>query len=507
MTAERQPIAFHSRSHPHLYEINTWVWLEQLSQRHVRQIRLAEVPDEEWDQLASLGFDFIWLMGVWQRSPQSARVFQEDGSLAAQYDQALPGWGRDQVVGSPYAVAAYRPDPRIGTWADLDAVRHKLHARKMGLILDFVPNHTALDHTWTRAHPEYYIQGTEEDFQREPDSFFLVETGGRRIFIARGKDPYFPPWKDVAQLNFYQPAMRAALLAEVREIARHCDGVRCDMAMLVLNEVFSRTWSRFVANLQPPNEEFWTPAIGAIPGFVWLGEVYWGMERRLQELGFMFTYDKVLYDLLRDNKPQELQSHLTADLAYQNCLARFLENHDEQRSAAVFGIERLQAAATIFATLPGMRFYHQGQLEGRRVHLPICLGNAAEEKINFQISSFYAEILRLTNQEVFHSGEWRLLEVGPAGDASFQNLIAYQWRSADAWKVIAANPSHNVAQGHVALSDQVPLVGQFRFTDELDGTRYPWECADLVRAGLYVRLDAFGAHLFDVSVGRPATIR
>lgn len=500
MATGEQRKTFPCRRHPHLYEINTWVWLEQLSQRHLRHITLREVPDEEWDQLGRLGFDVIWLMGVWQRSPQSARIFQSDSSLSAQYDQALPGWKSDQVVGSPYAVAHYRPDPRIGTWEDLDAVRKKLHARNMALILDFVPNHTALDHPWTRTHPEYYVRGTDEDFRREPAAFFTVEASdGTRNFIARGRDPYFPPWQDVAQLNFFQPAMRAALLGQLLGMARHCDGVRCDMAMLILNEVFSRTWGRFVTGLQPPGEEFWTPAVAAIPGFLWLGEVYWGMERRLQELGFTFTYDKVLYDLLRGEKPQEIRAHLSADLPYQNRLARFLENHDEARSAAVFRVERLEATATIFSTLPGMRFYHQGQLEGRRIHLPICLGNAAEEQINLQISACYAEILRLTNQDVFHAGEWRLLDVKPAGDASFQNLIAYQWRSANAWKVVVVNYSRSVAQGHIAIGDQVPPVGQFIFTDELNDARYPWNCADLTRAGLYVRLDAFRAHLFDVS--------
>ncbi len=500
MATEEQREPFPRRRHPHLYEINTWVWLEQLSQRHLRHITLGEVPDEEWDQLGRLGFDVIWLMGVWRRSPQSARIFQSDSSLSAQYNEALPGWKPDQVVGSPYAAAQYRPDPRIGTWEDLDAVRKKLHARNMALILDFVPNHTALDHSWTRTHPEYYIRGTDEDFRREPAAFFPVEASdGARNFIARGRDPYFPPWQDVAQLNFFQPAMRAALLGQLLGIARHCDGVRCDMAMLILNEVFSRTWSRFVAGLQPPSEEFWTPAAAAIPGFLWLGEVYWGMERRLQDLGFTFTYDKALYDLLRGEKPQEIQAHLRADLPYQNRLARFLENHDEARSATVFGVERLEAAETIFSTLPGMRFYHQGQLEGRRIHLPICLGSAAEEQINLQISACYAEILRLTNQEVFHAGEWRLLVVNPAGDASFQHLIAYQWRSANAWKVVVVNYSRSVAQGHIALGDQVPPAGHFIFTDELNDTRYPWNCADLTRTGLYVRLDAFRAHLFGVS--------
>jgi len=288
---KRQPLqALPYRPHPHLYEINTWVWLEHLSRRAGRQVTLGGVPDAEWDALRRLGFDFIWLMGVWERSPESARLQRSDPSLSPQFDQALPGWRPEQVVGSPYAVRRYQPDPRIGTSNDLDGVREKLRARGMRLILDFVPNHTALDHPWVEAHPEYYIRGSMEDPRNEPDAFFALPSGASADFsIARGKDPYFPPWRDVAQLNLFHPGARAALLDELREIARHCDGVRCDMAMLILNDVFATTWSRFLDGVAAPGKEFWTLAVEALPDFVWLAEAYWRLEQRLQGLGLTFT--------------------------------------------------------------------------------------------------------------------------------------------------------------------------------------------------------------------------
>src|SRR5215467_687486 len=157
MTPRRSAKKFPLRPHPHLYEINTWAWLEKLSAKAGRLLKLEDLPDTEWDVLASRGFDVVWLMGVWQRSAEGRRVALNSPEATAAYNAALPGWKPRDVVGSPYSVAAYVPDPRIGTFQSIDAVREKLHARGMALFLDFVPNHTALDHAWTRQHPEFYV--------------------------------------------------------------------------------------------------------------------------------------------------------------------------------------------------------------------------------------------------------------------------------------------------------------------------------------------------------------
>src|SRR5579871_2020363 len=98
--ARRNPL----RRHPHLLEINTWVWLDQLSRREGRDVRLGNVPPEEWDSFALLGFDVVWLMGIWQRSPASRQIELEDAGIRAAYDQALPGWKTSDVIGSPYSV-------------------------------------------------------------------------------------------------------------------------------------------------------------------------------------------------------------------------------------------------------------------------------------------------------------------------------------------------------------------------------------------------------------------
>lgn len=494
---------FSYRAHPHLYEINTWVWLEELSARHGRCLSLPNVPDEEWDRLADLGFDFVYLMGVWRRSLIGRRIFRTDPLNFPHFDAALPGWKVRDIVGSPFSIQDYTPDPRISTAEGLSEVRNQLRRRGMGLILDFVPNHTGFGHPWMVQHPERYIQGSGDDFRGDPAAFYLVERdrveseGDENLFIARGRDPYFPPWSDVAQLNHFNPDCRQAMIAILKNIAQFCDGVRCDMAMLVTNEIFNRTWEHFLHAWPAPQTEFWEEATAAVPDFVWLAEVYWDMEWKMQQLGFQFTYDKRLYDRLREGAIEQVRAHLGADIGYQSRLARFLENHDEPRCAAVFPRERMPSVTTLLSTLPGMRFYHHGQLDGLRTFLPMPLSKARPETADRQIRKVYEQLLHFTHAEVFHAGEWQLLEVQPAGDDSFQDLIAYCWRHRADNRLIVVNLGSRTAQGRV----QQAAVGTSRiclFCDLLDGCEYLRERADIDSNGLYVKLAPYQAHVFEV---------
>jgi hypothetical protein len=484
------------RPHPHLYEINTWVWCEELSAKHGRNIGLQDVPEKEWDRLAALGFDFVYLMGVWRRSLIGRRIFRTDVRNFRDFENALPDWQVRDVVGSPFSIQDYIPDARIATPEGLREVRHRLRQRGMGLILDFVPNHTGFDHDWIMQHPDRYIQGSQRNFQNDPAAYWLVERPGEEnLFIARGRDPYFPPWSDVAQLNYFNPDCRQGMIEILKNIAQYCDGVRCDMAMLVTNEIFSRTWTHYIQQWPMPRTEFWREAIAAVPDFVWLAEVYWDMEWRMQELGFQFAYDKRLYDRAREGSPAGLRAHLSADVRYQSKLARFLENHDEPRSAAVFPRERMAALATLFSTLPGMRFYHHGQLQGRKAFVPMPLGKAHVENTDEPTEEFYERLLRFVNADVFHTGEWQLLEVQPAGDDTFQDLIAYRWHRLSDSRLIVVNLGNRTACGRVR---KAALSQNCLFCDLLDGSEYSREGADLVSNGLYVRLGPYQAHAFTI---------
>lgn len=474
------------------------MWLDELSARLGREVKLADVPDQEWDALKERGFDIVWLMGIYQRSPEARQIALEPQMTQA-YSRALPDWRPDDVIGSPYSVPAYKPDPRIGTWRDVDGVRKNLRARGMALFLDFVGNHTALDHPWVRKNPEFYVQGTQQDFEKDPNSFYRVETESDTFFLARGRDPYFPPWPDTLQLNHFHDGMRAAHLAELTAIAKHCDGVRCDMAMLQLNDIFGKLWLRFLpAGMMAPATEFWTDAKNALPALTLLAEAYWGTEQRLLDLGFSFVYDKELYDAVRDLNLGGVRARLALPATAQNHFARFMENHDEARCAATFGDPRLQALGTLMSTVPGMRFYHHGELEGRKVQLPIQLRRAAAENPDPAVVAFFGKILHMTNDDAFHQGTWGLLPVTAVGDGTSANLIAYEWRLGGAWKVIVANLSGGASQGRIPLGDRVTPSKQYMFDDQLNDAQYQRDGQELHDSGLFVRREAFGAHLFDV---------
>src|SRR6266487_120359 len=193
-------------SRPIIYEINTWVWLNDLSRQYKRIITLGTVPIEQWDAIAELGVDAVWLMGVWERSPEGIRIANENASLQADFRSALPDYTPADNVGSGYCVHRYVVDERLGGPEGLVTARQMLAQRGLRLILDFVPNHVAQDHPWVYEHPEYFVQGTREDLERAPSAFF----GASGTVIAKGRDPYFPPWPDVAQLNAFSSGLRQA---------------------------------------------------------------------------------------------------------------------------------------------------------------------------------------------------------------------------------------------------------------------------------------------------------
>lgn len=490
---------FPLRHHPHLFEINTWAWLEKLSARLGRTVALGDVPDSEWDAIAARGFDVVWFMGMWRHSAEARSIELADPENRPLFDRVLPGWKPEDVIGSPYSISEYAPDPRIGTWDSLDAAREKLRSRGIALFLDFVGNHTALDHPWTRQHPEFYVQGTAQDCERDPAGFRKIDTAKGAVYVALGKDPYFPAWDDVAQLNHFSLDMRAALIGELRKIATHCDGVRCDMAMLQFNEVFERVWSPHLGGAEPPDTEFWADAHAAAPDLVLLAEAYWGTQQRLLDLGFSFVYDKDLYDAVRHENMPNVHAQLGAALSYQQHLVRFLENHDEDRCAAAFPPERLASTVAFMGTLPGMRFYQEGEIEGAKIHLPVALRRVEDEPVNQATAALFEKILAVTRQDVFHKGHWNVLPVNFEGEPTNENLVACEWRHENAWKLIVVNLTGAVAQGRIPLGDRPLPAQEYVFRDELDGASYPRTGDELRRLGLFVRREAFQAHLFDVT--------
>ncbi len=489
------------RPNPELYEINTVAWLFELSHKLVKPILLREVPLEEWDKLKALGMDYVWLMGVWTRSQEGRKVSLNGQEFRRQFETILPSCSAEDIIGSCYSISSNGPDPLVGNWEDLDHVREELHKRGMGLILDFVPNHTGIDHNWITEHPEYYIQGREEDYRQDKEAFFRVENEGKTLYIAHGRDPNFPSWTDTAQLNYFNPAVRTAMIERLKNIAQHCDGIRCDMAMLVLNETFQRVWGW--ANQNPeyemPEQEFWAQAIQQVPDLIYIAEAYWDTEWTLQQLGFDFVYDKKLYDRMKSGHPHDVYLHLTAGLDYQKKLVRFIENHDELRSIEAFGRSKVEAVATLISTLPGLKLYFHGQMEGKQIRLPVQIRQSRPEPLDPGIEILYAKLLPVVNEDIFHAGTWQLKEVFQDIDLTSENLIAYTWKLQESLRLIVTNLSQHPAYGRICLQDAVSESQDYAFTDQLSRQSFVQSGKLLAHPGLAVKLSGYQAQIYEIA--------
>jgi Alpha amylase, catalytic domain len=483
--------------HPVIYEINTWVWLQELSREHKSPLTLAKVPREQWDGIADLQVDAVWFMGVWERSPAGIAVANRNQGLLEDFRRALPDFRPEDNVGSPYCVKRYVVDEFLGGREGLAIARRELAGRGIRLILDFVPNHVAPDHPWVFEHPEYFVQGNADEARSDPSSF--IEAGGK--VFACGRDPYFPAWPDVLQLNAFQPGLRQAVIETLSDIAGQCDGIRCDMAMLLLNHIFERTWGARAGTR--PVEDYWTTVIPTIktrwPEFKFIAEAYWDLEWELQQQGFDACYDKKLYDRMEHGDAENVRLHLLADSSYQEGMVRFIENHDEPRAAATFPDGKGRAAALTILTLTGVRLLHEGQFEGRKVRLPVFLARRPAEPVDPDLAAFYKRLLRETSRDVFRNGDWRLCErSGWPDNQSCRNMLTWCWVRDDERFFIVVNFSAGSSQALIRLPGDELRGKTWRLNDVLTGETYDRSGDDMRDSGLYVDLGPWRGNLFQV---------
>jgi glycosidase len=471
-----------------------------------RPATLADIPDAFLDQIAALGFDYVWFLGLWQTGLAGREASLSHPDWLPGFQTSLPDFTAADVSGSPFAITGYTLHRDFGQDADLPGLWARLQARGLKLIVDFVPNHTALDHPWVEEHPEFYLQGSAADLEQEPHNYRQVETARGSLILAHGRDPYFPGWPDTFQLNYRHPALREAMAQELLKIADAVDGVRCDMAMLILPEVFRRTWgerSLPAGGGGPVDTSFWPEAIGRVkarhPGFLFMAEVYWDLEWELMQQGFDYCYDKKLYDRLWARDAAAVWGHLQADLAYQNRLARFLENHDEPRAAQDFPQPVHQAAAMVAYLTPGLRFFHEGQLEGRRVQVSMHLGRRPGEPVDPVLEDFYQRLLICLKRPEVREGRWQLLEVRPAwdGNPTWDRFLAFTWEGREGQRLLAAvNYSSTQGQCYVTLPFNDLSGKNLTFQDLMSEASYMRKGDDLLTRGLYLDLPPWGFHLF-----------
>ena len=489
-------------NHPLLYEINTRSWLRELSRTARASVTLADVPESEFTGWQRRGFTHSWLMGVWTSGERTRAEAFKHADLLNAYNLLLPGWSDEDIAGSPYAIGDYHVPPALGGDDGLEKFRKRLHAHGMKLILDFVPNHLGFDHPWTVERPELFVQSPVEI-----TGTFRVESHAGVRWLAHGKDPHFAPWCDTVQVDYRRVGTRVQMLELLQSVAARCDGVRCDMAMLLLNEVFAKTWAHLpvqdesVATL---TVEFWADAIPAVrraqPGFIFLAEVYWSLESRLQSLGFDYTYDKHLFDLLVSRRTAEVQTYLLASPPhYVQASAHFLENHDEDRIAPRLSIEEHRAAALLILGLPGMRFLHEGQLTGAHHHIPVQMGRAPVQPVIPEVAALYEKLLTVLPKTAVGHDHGHLLRPTPAwdGNPTAGNFIIVQWQAQpDEIDLVVINLAPHRSQCFVSLAGKNISAHDWQMRDLLGSENYERFGDDLAKPGLYLDVSAYAAQIF-----------
>ncbi|MCA9752270.1 MAG: hypothetical protein KC591_08780 [Gemmatimonadetes bacterium] len=429
-------------------EISARPWLARTGASLGRRATFDDVPDSDLDRIQALGVHALWVMGTASTGALARRLALGYPELLATYERLIPDWVPADVAGSPFSIAGYEPPASAGGWAALANLRRRLNERGIGLVLDFVPNHLGIDHPWLTSHPERFVRGDARRLAAQPGNWFVHTTpeGEDRVF-AHGRDPHFAGWSDTVQIDYRRRDTRRALADLVLDLAARCDGLRCDVAMLVLPDVFARTWG------PGPDDEagdFWREAIAAIrdrhPEFALLAEAYWGTGPRLHEAGFDWIYDKDWYDALASGDVAAVRGRLASgELAFG---AHFLENHDETRARTLLG-ERQRAATALTFSLPGMRFLHEGQMEGAREHVPVQIGRAPLEPTDQDSVRWHELLWRAI--AVPDEATWSAPAVRAATEGDVPPIVASAWTSSTECLAVVANLSADESAGRIAL--------------------------------------------------------
>jgi hypothetical protein len=270
--------------------------------------------------------------------------------------------------------------------------------------------------------------------------------------------------------------------------------------MLCLSDIFSRTWSRL--DLPVPPREFWHEALQAVracfPDFCCIAEVYWGLQARLQQLGFQLTYDKEFYDTLLARDIDRLRASIETPHASLAASLRFLENHDETRAAVCFNDDQHEAAMLMITTLPGTVLLHEGQTEGYRVRTPVQLRRRRQEPGTPRLRSFYARFLPVPD---IRQGRFVVLHPrsARAGDDTYRALLAWAWVHETRCWLVVINYAEHISQGTITLANLPLPSGVVRFRDHLHDSTYEHSRETLQDTGLPVVLPPFGTHLLEVT--------
>jgi hypothetical protein len=359
-------------------------------------------------------------------------------------------------------------------------------------MLDFVPNHSA--HDCPLAYSDIYM------YIRDPDSSHEVDRYNSRG-IAYGSDVGHRPWKDVIQWNYFDSKTIETMTKNFVKVLTLADAVRCDVAYLVLNDVFENAWSYELNHYQysKPEEEFWSVAIKAArevnKDAIILAESYYEeYSKQLLDLGFDYVYDKPLLDnlLLTTNDVKEFLRSKTNESWDKAC--HFVENHDEQR--IVFKTEgnykKAMAAGTIGATVGGMIFMNHGQWEGKKNKLDVHLRRATYETDNLEVKNYYKKLNQVLLEPAFRSSNFYYID-NITGDKK-DDFISYIKEEGDNHYLVVVNYSDKQGCANVPIYN----VKGYRYCllhEALSDQEYVKTITE-VKNGMQICLDAWESQIF-----------
>jgi glycosidase len=386
---------------------STYVWLDQLSQRHGRQIRrLDQIPDEELDELAARGFSGLWLIGLWERSEASRRIKHLRG--------------QSDAVASAYALHDYRIADDLGGEGAYRSLSERASERGIRLASDIVPNHVGIDGRWVVEHPDWFVQldhspypgysfdgpdlssdervgvFLEDHYYDGSDAAVVFKRLDRKTreerFIYHGNDGTAMPWNDTAQLDYLKAEVREAVIQTILHVARLFPIIRFDAAMTLAKQHVQRLWfpepgtggaiasrSQYGAMSDEEFEramprEFWRDVVDRVereaPGTLLLAEAFWMMEGYfVRTLGMHRVYNSAFMNMLKREENGEfrqlVKNVLEFDPRILGRFVNFMNNPDEESAAVQFGKDdKYFGVCTLMCTMPGLPMFGHGQVDG-----------------------------------------------------------------------------------------------------------------------------------------------
>ncbi|OQX29238.1 MAG: hypothetical protein B0D92_04800 [Spirochaeta sp. LUC14_002_19_P3] len=538
---------------------NTLVWLNQLSKSYGRNItRLDEIPNEELNTMASRGFNALWLIGLWKRSPASREIKQR--------------MGNPEAAASAYSLFGYDIADELGGWDALQNLRHRAECRGIRLSSDMVPNHVGIDSDWVRNRPHWLLSSPhcpypgysffsenlsgdgavdirlEDHYYSKSDAAVVFQRRDTRTgefqYIYHGNDGTSMPWNDTAQINFLNPEAREAVIQDILHVARSFPIIRFDAAMVLARKHIRRLWfpapgsggaipsrseqalsdEEFAAALP---HEFWREVVDRVsaetPGTLLLAEAFWMMEGYfVRTLGMHRVYNSAFMNMLRDQKNQEYRAIIKETLAFDPGILQrfvnFMNNPDEETAVNQFGKDdRYFAVCTLLATLPGLPMIGHGQIEGlgEKYGMEFVKAYREEQPDSDLIARHEREIFPLLNRRYLFAGAeaFRLYDVnGPYGTA--ESVYAFSNAAGDERALIVVNNAYERAEGTIKHAAPVSgdmlhnnlaaalIPAQSSNEDWLllrDQTANLWfirSVGDIRDKGLQISINGFGRHTF-----------